>query len=69
MFEAVTVSVCEMFPGLIVITQLWGSVRKTVVAKNKETELDGLEGTKPFSVLSNDTHSLKINDIEWTKTY
>ena len=39
-------------------------MRKTVVAKNKETELDGLEGTKPFSVLSNNTHSLKINDIE-----
>jgi hypothetical protein len=40
-----------MFPGLIVITQLGGSMRKNVVPKNKETELEGLEGTKPLSLL------------------
>lgn len=69
MIEEVTVSMCEMFPGLIVITQIWGSMRKTVAPMNKETELEGLEGTKSLSVLSNNTHSLKTNDTAWTKTY
>jgi hypothetical protein len=37
-------------------------MRKTVAPMNKETELEGLEGTKSLSVLSNNTHSLKTND-------
>jgi len=53
----------------MIITQLWDSVGKTVVTKWKETELVGLEDTKPLSVLSNNTYSLKINDIAGTKTY
>ena len=69
MIEAVTVSMCEIFPGLIVIIQLWGSERKTVVPKSKETELQELEGIKPLSVLRNNTYILKINDIAWTKSY
>ena len=52
MIEAVTVSVCELFPGLMVITQIWGSVHKTLVPKSKETQLEGLEGTKSLSVLT-----------------
>ena len=44
-------------------------MRKTVVPKSKETDLEGLEATKPLSVLSDNTYSLKINDIAGTKTY
>jgi hypothetical protein len=43
-------------------------VRKIVVPKSKGTELEGLEGTKPLSVLSNNTYTLKINDNARTKT-
>lgn len=60
---------CEMFPSFMVITQLWGSVPKIILPKSKETELEGLEGTKPLSVLSNNAYSVKINDTAWTKTY
>jgi hypothetical protein len=58
-----------MFPGLMLMTQFLGSVRKIIVPRSKEKNLEGLEGTKPLSVLSNNTYSLKINDIAGTKTY
>jgi hypothetical protein len=66
--EAAAVSMCEIFPSLMVISQLCGSVRKTVVNKCKETEPEGLESTKPLCVSSNNTYSLKINDTAKTKT-
>jgi hypothetical protein len=37
-------------------------VPKIILPKSKETELEGLEGTKPLSVLSNNAYSVKIND-------